>query len=81
MTVITSVISETDWDTSNGICRIKNIKKHVLLYVMKKVITVLEVQKFCHLDVIACSLADIINISREPTASIIYLMREAAMSS
>lgn len=59
---MTVIISETDWDTSNGVCKIKNIKKHVLLYVVKKVITVLEVQKFCHLDVIPCSLADIINI-------------------
>jgi len=62
MTVITSVISKTDWNTSDGICKIKNIKEHVLLYVVKKVITVFEVQGFCHLDVMPCTLADIIDI-------------------
>jgi len=62
MTVITSVISKTDWNTSDGICKIKNIKEHVLLYVVKKVITVFEVQEFCHLDVMPCTLADIIDI-------------------
>lgn len=55
-------------------------KEHVLLNVVKKVITVLEVQEFCHLDVMLCSLADIIDISKQPTASIVYQMRGAAVS-
>ena len=37
-------------------------KEHVLLYVVKKVITVFEVQEFCRLDVMPCILADIIDI-------------------
>lgn len=62
MTVITSVISKTDWNILNGICKIKNVKEHVLLYVVMKVIIVFEVQKFCHLDVMPCTLADITDI-------------------